>query len=65
MSYLSWYNHIIWYNNYSETVLMALVMDQDGPRVSTPGLAPDLTRTNCQDIARDYPKDLKTLKTTY
>ena len=49
MKYLSWSNHIIGYNNYSETILMAVVMD--GPRVSTSGLASDLTLTSCQEYS--------------
>ena len=57
--YLSWYNHIVGYNNYSEIVLIALVMDYDGPRMYTSHLAPDLTLTSSQDIAHDYPKELK------
>ena len=59
MRHLSWYNHIIGYNNYSETILMAVVIDKDGPRVSTSSLATDLLLTNCQDIGHDYPKDFK------
>ena len=59
MRYLDWYNHIKGYNNYSETILIVLVMDQVGPRVSTSGLNPDLTLTSCQEIDCDYPKNLK------
>ena len=63
MRYLSLYNNIIGYNNYSETIiLIVLVMDQVGPRVSTSGLDPNLTLTNCQEIDCDYPKDLKNRK---
>ena len=57
--YLSWYNHIIRYNNYSENVLIALVINYNGPKVSTTGLAPDLTLKSCQDIAHSYAKYLK------
>ena len=36
-------------------------MDQNGPRVSTSGLATDLTLTRSPDIARNYQKDLSFL----
>ena len=38
---------------------MAVVIDKDGPRVSTSSLATDLSLTNSQDIAHNYPKDFK------
>ena len=44
---------------------MAVVTDQDGPRVSMSGLAPNWTLTSCQDIAHDYAKDLKMDKMRY
>ena len=62
MRYASWYNQILGYDNNSETVLVALVMNQDGPRMYTLGLVPDLTLTRCQNISRDYPKGLKKAK---
>ena len=49
-------NHIMGHNNYFETILIALDMDLNGPKVAKLGLAPDSTLTSCQDIARGCPK---------